>query len=331
VSATFSDIVSQVRELTFDRFVTPTFFIAQNDRKQEWTLSITSTNFIIKDNGVNVIDLLLADYPTLKDLLDAIIAAAQPIEVIFAGSFIPSEPTSSLSKMADVTLDSYRPVFRSYYFSDALITAYFQDYVRRIMHVTDDQVNAIVWDTEFGDPSFDSYRRTHFVFWVAFQVVGQRRLYELAAQNLLISTLGGPPPAGSGLSYVSSSNFTTSGPGQDVTVQIGDVFTLTEDKNTALGLYNSGEIPKDMLPPWAVGSDNPLMDYYSFWYRLQLWLRLQLEQRTGDYSLRNNTVMTGKIYLDPRDSEKLYSYFDSYPWVFSPYLRPYSNVQELGT
>jgi hypothetical protein len=156
---------------------------------------------------------------------------------------------------------------------------------------------------------------------VSYQIVGKRRLYELAAQALMQSTLGGNPDLMGGVDYVNNSSFTMEGPGENVTVQVGDVFTLDEDKNTALGIHNSGEIPQGMKPPWAVGSDNTLMDYYSFWYRLQLWLRNELEQRTGDYSLRQNEMFTGKIHLDPSNSNKYWSYFDSYPWVFSPYPR----------
>lgn len=343
--ATLENVLKSIRELSFDRFVTPCFFISHRVPSADADSAATKWFFSIDALGINLIDktapltpatetILFADYPTLDDIINKFIELALPLQVTYSGSFIPSEPSTSLLPVSETAFNElFHPVFRRQYFSDEYVTKKFEDYGKMVLHKSCTDVDAITdWAPEFSDAAFDCYRELHFTIWVAYQLVGDRRLYELAAQNLLQSSAFGNLLLGA-TSYISNSNFSMTGPGERIQVQIGDVFTLNEDQNTSLGIHNDGQIPEGMLPPWAVGSDNTLMDYYSFWYRLQMYLRDKLEQETGDYTLRKNQIMTGKIYLDPRDSHKWLSYFDSYPWVFSPYMRgiPNRDVQNLRT
>ena len=330
--ANYADIIAKIRELSFDRFITPSFFIRARSNATDVTITIATDRLTIT-KGTTTKDYLYTTYPTLDTLINALMSDTN-VEAIYAGSFIPSEPTTSLFAKASTNLSTYVPVFRVYYFSTTFIEKWFKEYLRLIINAPIAKYsNATTQDFTdgFADTvAFDYNREMHMCLWVAYQLVGDRRLYELASQNLIQSTLGGNPDQLQNLDIIDASSFSLTGPGSDIQVQVGDVFTLNEDKNTELGIYNSGEIPKDMVPPWGVGSDNNLMDYYSFWYRLQLWLRDRLEMQCGDYSLRKDTVLNGRVSLDPRSSNKFYSYFDSYPWVFSPYLRGVPNVDIMN-
>lgn len=331
--ATYDNIVNQIKELTFDRFVTPTMFI-RSKNGTDVSVSIAADKLVVT-KGNTPTDYLFTTYPTLDSLITGLMASPH-VEVVYSGSFIPSELSTTLVAKSSTNVSSYVPVFRSSYFSGKYFEKWFKEYVILILFKDGDLVkdfDSEDWDSEFQESVFDAEREKHFVLWVAYNVVGDRRLYELASQNLLRSTLGGHPEQNVALDGIDNTSFSPNNPGSDLQVNIGDTFTLSQTANSSIGLYNDGEIPKDMLPPWMVGSDNVLMDYYSFWYRLQLFLRERFELVTGDQSLRKNTVVNGRIALDPRSSNKFYSYFDSYPWVFSPYLRgiPNVDVQNLRT
>jgi hypothetical protein len=136
--------------------------------------------------------------------------------------------------------------------------------------------------------------------WVAYHIVEKRRLYEQAATAIGQVFTDGSDYVGSDLSQSMGTTTTT---------QIGSVFTITEDPS-------KGFFYEDFN---RVGSDNVLGDRYSFWYKLQLWLRDQIEEMFGDYSLRKNTVFNG--YTELVRELDFRSYYDSYPFTLSPLSR----------
>ena len=331
--SSLTSVLKSIRELSFDRFVTPCFFITHTQGLATWTYQVTTDkHFIIFQDDVSKLDFDL-NGKTLDELLQQLIVSGLPVRIIYSGSFVASEPADSILVTGDnkIALDLYRPVFRTNYFSDTYIEKYFDQYAQLMLNKKDAEIDNADWDSEFQDAGFDRYRELHFTLWVAYFLVGDRRLYEMAAQNMLMSSDGGNPLLNGATSTISGGSFSLTGPGEEIQVSVGDVFQLSESHQSSVGVYNNGEIPKDMIAPWGIGSDNTLMDYYSFWYRLQLWIRDQFEIKTGDYSLRKNNMITGKIHIDPRDSSNYFAYFDSYPWVFSPYLRGNSEVQDLRT
>ena len=111
-----------------------------------------------------------------------------------------------------------------------------------------------------------------------------------------------------GSDYNGSTDMSNSA-GTTTTVQIGSVFSVTEDPS-------KGYFYEDYN---RVGSDNVWGDRYSFWYRLMLYLRDLLENTFGDYSLRKDNVIPGYISLQRELDFR--EYFDSYPFVLSPLSR----------
>ena len=97
--------------------------------------------------------------------------------------------------------------------------------------------------------------------------------------------------------------------GTVTTVQIGSVFNITEDPTTQDLYENVAQVGVDSV--WA--------DRFSFWYRLQLYLRELLETQFGDYSLRKNQVIPG--YVELRRELDFRSYFDNWPFTLSPLSR----------
>ena len=139
----------------------------------------------------------------------------------------------------------------------------------------------------------------HMAIWVAYHLVDKRRLYEAAAGAI-------------GQSFTDGSDYESSSDsaGTITTVQIGSVFSITEEPDEEGFFYEDFN---------RVGSDNVWGDRYSFWYKLMLYLRGLLEDTFGDYSLRKDNVIPGYISLTRELDFR--SYYDSYPFTLSPLSR----------
>ena len=295
---TLDEIITTVRELTFDRFIIPAFAIKN---RSGWTVSVTPTKGEVGGNMTlkkNISDGEVADnkvfefstYNTLEKLMVELIE--QDIVVAYTPYFKGGEPSGSLVKVTDAPLDVSFTAFRRYFFSDNEIKKTIQWYYRRVLDTNAEVTDAIV--SRLVRPSEE-----HMALWVAYSLVDKRRLYESAAGAI-------------GQSFTDGSDYVGTGTGTaplSTSIQIGSVFSITESAT-------EGYFQEDFN---RLGSDNILGDRYSFWYKLLLYLRQRLEEVFGDYSLRKDTVMMGNIELI-RDLD-FRSYYDSYPFTLSPLSR----------
>lgn len=300
---TLNELITAVRELTFDRFIIPAFAIKQMGENfrvnldktfsvegatEEYMKGKLSIHSVDADNSIEVI---FNDYPTLEDVMNKLIE--ENIIVAYTPYFKGTEPTSTLIQVKDRELSEDFTAFRRYFFSDEEIKDMICWYYARVLNIrnvelTDDIVSRLVRPSE-----------RHLAIWVAYQLVDKRRLYENAAKAI-------------GQSFTDGSDYTGSSDtaiGTVTTVQIGSVFNVTEDPTT-------GHFYEDFN---RVGSDNTWGDRFSFWYRLMLNLRDLLETQFGDFSLRKDNVIPGYISLQRELDFR--SYYDSYPFTLSPLSR----------
>ena len=313
---TLNEIVTAVRELTFDRFIIPAFAIKQmgegyfvdidksfmpevEDDTEEVTVgkitiykteasSDTETEETTRDI---IAEFPFNEYPTLEDLMNALIEAN--VVVAYTPYFRGTEPSTVLVQIRNKELTEDFTAFRRYFFSDEEI----RDMISWYYFVVLDIKNVELTDEVIGKLVRPSEK--HLAIWVSYYLVDKRRVYENAA-----SAIGQTFTDGS--DYVGTSDTTA---GTVTTVQIGSVFNITEDPST-------GYLYEDFN---RVGSDNVWGDRYSFWYRLMLYLRDLLETQFGDYSLRKDQVIPGYISLTREQDFR--AYFDSYPFVLSPLSR----------
>jgi hypothetical protein len=325
---TLASMQSKIRELTFDRYVTPTFFIRTNPSSNgrecnPYTLTITTTYLQLQQGTNDPVQFSFATYATLDELLTALQGAGLNIDVIYSGSFIPLEPSTTLQVKSATILDKYFPVYRTVYFSNWMIQKYVNEYCMRFLRKTQRELEWITyndkWDDELKCGTWAQI--DHMNYWVAYKMIEKRRLFELAGSNIQMSILGGNPliNGANGTTMVTQDSFSLVPPGETTRIQIADVFSLEDDNTSFANSQYSKEIPKAMLAPWEIGSDNVLSDYYSFWYALQLWIRDRFEDMFSDDCLRKDQMMVGKIHLEK--PENLFAYFDQYPWTYSPYPR----------
>jgi len=294
-AVTLNEVVTAVRELTFDRFIIPAFAI-----KQVLDGSVSVTPPSDGDAGSVVVTISgtthtysFADYPDMESLMNQFINDG--IVVAYTPYFRGKEPTSALIKVAgkDLSDDNFT-AFRRYFFSDEEIKAMIEWYYYRVLDITgvaitDDLIGRLVRPSEM-----------HLAIWVSYHLVDKRRLYENAAGAI-------------GQSFTDGSDYEGSndkGTGLQTTVQIGSVFSITESPDSEGFFYEDFN---------RVGSDNVWGDRYSFWYKLMLYLRGLLEDTFGDYSLRKDNVIPGYISLTRELDFR--AYYDSYPFTLSPLSR----------
>lgn len=306
---TLNEIVTAVREITFDRFIIPAFALKEMGEgffvsiDKTYTPEVNEGEDVIKGKLVisklneesikePIVELCFWEYKTLESIMDALINAG--IVVAYTPYFRGTELSTNLIQVTEKELTESFTAFRRYFFSDEEIAQLIEWYYWKVLDIpnvelTDDIVGLLQRPSE-----------KHLTLWVSYHICEKRRLYESAAGSIGQSFTDGSDYVGSNVSE---------GTGTTTTTQIGSVFTITEDPT-------KGYFYEDYN---RVGSDNVLGDRYSFWYKLQLWIRDQLETLFGDYSLRKDNVIPGYISLQRELDFR--SYYDSYPFTLSPLSR----------
>lgn len=291
---TQADIIQAVRELSFDRFIIPGIAFKAIAGK---AISIDPELLVIHTLG-NQADVFYSADLNVLDTFDKLTDDLLQNEIIFAYTpyYSGVEKCANLIPVTNQSIASDYTAYKRYFFSDASILELIRYYYLSVLNIRLDIVDLETWIPKIIYPN-----ENHLTLKVAYWVVDKRRLSEVAAQQV-------------GLTYTDGSAYTSSElPGsttERITVQIGSVFTLEENPH-------NGELTEKFN---VLGSDNVLGDKYSFWYRLSLYLRSKLEEQFEDYSLRPNEVISSDSMLDRFDLN-FRSYFDSYPFRFSPISR----------
>lgn len=303
--ATLAEVISTIRDLGFDRFVTPSFYLKSPIVGDK--LTINSTGLTIKTAlDVTVIDLPFATYTTMQSLFTALLSHERKLAISYSASFINSTLTTSLLPLTNVVLNEAVPIYRMYFFSQEKIVDIIERYFMMVLRISCREMED--FEAEDDVALLGCRSPEHLSLWCAYWLVEERRLYEIAAEALGQSTFSQDGNA---------ALVGIRGDGGSITVQIGDVFTM-QDSNV-LDYTNEGRFN-------AVGSDNVLGDASSFWYRLQLHIRSQVERLFGDFSLRPDEVIMGRVAFE-KDTN-FYAWYDQYPYTISPLMRGIINSSD---
>ena len=294
--ATQADIIKSVRELSFDRFFIPGIAFKA---VPGYVLTIFE-NLLTISLATNEDEIKYAADLAVYNTFDKLAADLLEKQIVFAYTpyYSGEENTSQLIPINKIPLSADYTAYKKYFFSDDYILEQIKYYYYSVLNIKIAvfPTDVPAWLDKLVYPS-----ETHLALKLAYWLVDKRRLYELSALHI-------------GLNYTDGSVFSVSSAPdtgtESVTVQIGSVFTLTENPH-------NGELTENFN---SLGSDNVLGDKYSFWYRLLLYLRGKIEEQFGDYSLRPDTVINSDSYLD-RSDLNFRSYFDSYPFSVTPLVR----------
>lgn len=196
------------------------------------------------------------------------------------------------------------PISRKYFFSDEEIKALFTLYLMRYNMA---HCSCLPTDAELQAQldKINCAKENHVIWWLAFYMIEARRAAELAGNSLEI-TFTNDESAFCG--NVTGSPVLNKQLGS-VTASVGDVFSISLDDNA--GLNNT----EDLSLPGA----NNIFGDDGFWWRMQNYVREQLERTYMDYSLRPNQVIQSDIILEK--SYNVNAYFDSFPYEIWSYPR----------
>lgn len=294
---TLTEIMVSIRELSFDRYPIPVFVLKQLATK---AITNNSTSFDVHPLATpSPADFAYTYTPNAADdkiqnLTDALIAAGYPIA--YTGYYSALDAPNSLLLTTNASLATNLTFFRRFFLSDARIQGLIIDYFSKL------DITLTSGDLTTYLPDLSAFSVRHLTLWCAIQLVELRRISEMGA-----SIFSGNFTDGSGA--IAGSNL--SSPGQNISVSIGSVFSLTDDNSTTAQYFQ-----EDFN---RVGSDNVLGDKESFWFKLYLWLRDKLEREFKDFQFRGDNVIFGRITLEK--DLNFNTYFDSYPFTFSAHSR----------
>jgi len=294
MSQTIEDVVKSARELSFDRFVTPTFYVSEKEAGE--SITITTTALTITKAAVTQLTITFSEYPTLEDVINKLITEQYPIS--YSASYISTEPSNSLLPLSATVLSTPVSVYRRVFFSNSEVLEVLRRYFVMLLGYSYEDAYDIELTTTFEALGISNAQPHHMALWIAYWLVDRRRVYEMAAE-----TMGQSTYMFSGMSGVGEG-------GVSINTSLADVFSITDEP---MERYNEGELAH------GVGADNVLGDAASFWYRLQLWLRSQFERLFGDFALRADTVVVGQF--DLQKDQNFYAFYDQYPYTISPLSR----------
>lgn len=232
---------------------------------------------------------------------------SQPFDFDFWPTLTQSDDPMELQNtiISDISDEEPSVIYRQYFFSDAhytnLLERYFDYYYPR-------RWEQLTLEGALADLPTNMFY--HVVLWVSYWAVEDRRTYELASQSLV----GGADNFDLSSNY-SSLYSASAGPGAEIQLQIGSVFTIREDSSS----FSASKKPGGAVA--QVGADNILGDESSFWYKLQGFIRKRFEDIYRDYALRSNEVIEGYDELSPIVEHNFMAFFDQYPFRVSPYTR----------
>lgn len=288
---TLNEVINSIREIIFDRFVVPSLAIKQSSVYSSLVVSRSASSITFSGESAEDKVYSFSEYPTMGELAEKFIEDG--VVLAYTAYFRNQDsPLSLISQTYPISEDNFK-LLKEYFFSDSNIISKIEDYYRKVLDIEGEEIN----DELVG--KLHRPRERHLVLWVSYFLVETRRLYEIASRSITQTFTDGTD-------YSSSDD---SGSTQNITVSIGSVFSISE--NTKDGYFY-----EDFN---RIGSDNIFGDRYSFWYRLQVYIRQLLEDEFNDYSLRRDNVMMGQVYLN-RDLD-FRSYYDSYPFTVSPLTR----------
>lgn len=297
--ATLTEILIAVRELAFDRYPIPTFVLQVQTGK---FIKNDATNFLIKPNaGAATPDFTYTYNPdentdVVENLTNALITGNKVIA--YTGYYSAFDKVSQLLKYTDKPFGT-TPItmFRRFFQSDVKLIDIIIEYYARVLEIT---VTSVTLPTEIQ--LLNAVTTRHLTLWVALTIIDLRRIAEQAASVYQLNWSDGSGP-------VAGANLNS--PGENITVNIGSVFTLSDDNSVTSNYFN-----EDFN---RVGSENVLGDKESWWFKLWLYLRDKLEREFSDFSFRGDNVIVGKINL--QKDLNYFAYYDSYPYTYSKIAR----------
>lgn len=263
---TYDNAIRSIRELVLDTSPVQTLQIGG----QDFSFSKTDTEVQIDQTTY-----ALNQLPKLYDLVAELFT--KNIKYLLTPDYVATEQVSGLlnvniTKTKD---EPYETLFRRHYFS--------QQEIEQAMEL------AFPYFLSFwGVPRYtvdiyndlNYFERKRLVLLTAYLLIDRRRMQMASVAELVQRN----PSVGATIDLCGGGGADLKNKNVSITTRIGDVFTVTENAD------NEGTEFSGFTALWG--------DKYSYFSKLQLYLRGLYEKQFGDFSLRDNVMVNSTFYLE---------------------------------
>lgn len=263
---TYDQAIRSIRELVYDTNPVQTLSIGG----QDFSFEKTDTSIAFADESYT-----FSELPKFYDLVGKFFE--KKIGYILLPDYVATEYTSGLMNVQETfTKDGeYKTLYRKSYFSQEEIEGamerafpYFLAYWGVPRYTVDIYNDLDYWD------------RKRLVLLTAYFLLDKRRMQMAGTMELIRRT----PALGGGVDVCAMGDGDLKNTETSVTTRIGDVFTVTEK------ITEEGKGLEGFTSLWG--------DKYSYFSKLQLYLRDLYERQFGDFSLRDNVMRNSTFYLE---------------------------------
>lgn len=255
----FAEIIPVIRELALDFTPVSSFKVAGQG------LSFVKTNTEITFGGQTY---PISSFPKIYQLITAIQGVTGYTVVLSPDYYDLADTTTLINcNISDLTTEG-TTINRSNYFPQSLIERYMEDFCRVYGYDVEDRFIDDVINNDF-----DYLDSKKICFWVAYWLLDVRRSSVALYGAMYSETSTGASSATVGVDTM-----------RDVTVRVGEVFTITDRQQPA------SDAQKGFSALWG--------DKDTYWTRLQLYLRQQYEKLFNDFSLRDDVMRSSNFILE---------------------------------
>jgi hypothetical protein len=274
------EVMAAIREVILDVNPVSCFTV----QKQGFSFTLTSTLASLIDSGGNAINFSISGNTKLYMLVQWL--QAQGATTSLLEDYVPLEYCSSLFPQSGIGITNAVSIKRGCYYSDQTICHILNNYCRKfyehdfmvmlqspVPYIGENYSGADLYDVNvspYGISSLDRRDRGKMTLWCSYFLLEERR--KNSASLAFLKNKNGDADAADCVKGDYRNLI------EDTMTKIGDSFAIT-DKQQADG---SGE--KDFTALWG--------DKYQFLTKLQLYIRERYEKIFGDYSLRDNVMVS---------------------------------------
>lgn len=188
--------------------------------------------------------------------------------------FVATEYCSLTENFNYPSIQEEKAVYRKNYFSDELIERVMEEFFA--YYSPYDGIPKTV-RTIYG--GLDYFNRRKLIFWVAYYLVDRKRMnYASAGEMIRLNSDDGNGGEICGTEGELKSIDTT------ITTRVGEVFSVTER------ISDDGSGTEGFTSYWG--------DKYSYFTKLQLWIRDRFEKQFKDFSLRDDAMISQTFSLE---------------------------------
>ena len=258
----YNQALRTIRELILDTNPVQCFKVSG----QDFLFSKNSTGVVLDDLTFN-----FGEVEKFYDLMEEL--REKEVNITILPDFVATEYCDDLLSFEHTSILEPKNLLRKNYFSTSIIERVMEDFFAYYCPY-DGMPKSIMSIYE----SLDYFHRRKFIFWVAYYLVDRKRMnYASAGEMIRLNNIDDEDKICGTEGELK--NIDTA-----VTTRVGDVFSVTE--KTA----DDGKGLEGFTSYWG--------DKYSYFTKLQLWIRDRFEKQFKDFSLRDDAMISQTFTMD---------------------------------